>query len=129
MFLEEVKEHSVDAIAYQEYPYGDLVKKLHIPDGRNTLFDVMFGYQSEEMTKTIFGDQAAELIPIPVKASKYDFTFNIMPRKDDVVIMVEYCDEMYKKSTIQRLTDSYKMILTEMLETDKTLEEISLELK
>ena len=74
MFLEEVKEHSVDAIAYQEYPYGDLVKKLHIPDGRNTLFDVMFGYQSEEMTKTIFGDQAAELIPIPVKASKYDFT-------------------------------------------------------
>ena len=124
MFLEEVKEHSVDAIAYQEYPYGDLVKKLHIPDGRNTLFDVMFGYQSEEMMKTIFGDQAAELIPIPVKASKYDFTFNIMPRKDDVVIMVEYCDEIYKKSTIQRLTDSYKMILTEMLETDKTLEEI-----
>ncbi|MDY2595248.1 MAG: amino acid adenylation domain-containing protein [Oliverpabstia sp.] len=123
-FLEEVKTHSVDAIAHQEYPYGDLVKKLHIPDGRSTLFDVMFAYQSEEMMQIIFNDQEAELIPVPVKAAKYDFTFNIMPRKDDVVLMVEYCDEMYKKSTIQRLTDSYKMILTAMLESDQTLEEI-----
>ncbi|MGN0404094.1 MAG: amino acid adenylation domain-containing protein [Bariatricus sp.] len=123
-FLEEVKEHSVNAIAHQDYPYGELVKKLQIPDGRNTLFDVMFAYQSEEMMETVFGDQKAELIPVPVKAAKYDFTFNIMPREKDVVIMVEYCDEMYRKSTIQRLTDSYKMILEQFLETDRMIEEI-----
>ena len=124
-FLEEVKIHSVNAIEHQDYPYGDLVKKLHIPDGRNTLFDVMFGYQSEEMMQTIFNDQKAELIPVPIKAAKYDFTLNIMPREEDVVIVMEYCDEMYKRSTIQRLTDSYKMILTQMLDEDITLEEIS----
>ncbi len=123
-FLEEVREHSVMAMEYQDYPYGELVKNLEIPDGRSTLFDVMFAYQSEEMTQIVFGDQAAELITVPVKAAKYDFTFNIMPREKDVVIMIEYCDEMYKKSTMQRLTDSYKIILEELQESGKTLNDI-----
>ena len=116
-FLQEVKENSINAINHQDYPYGELVKKLdiHTPD-RNPLFDVMFAYQSEQMTDVVFGDKKAELLPIPITTSKYDFTFNVMPRENDVVIMAEYCTDLYKKNTMQRLIDGYKLILEQMLQ-------------
>lgn len=125
-FLQEVKENSISAIVHQDYPYGELVKKLGVnPQGRNPLFDVMFAYQSEEMTEIVFADKKAKLLPIPITTSKYDFTFNIMPRGKDVVVMVEYCIDLYKESTMQRLVNSYKQVLGQMLECDKELRNIS----
>ena len=98
-FLNEIRAASVDALTHQDYPYGALVKKLDLrPEGRNPLFDVMLAYQSEKMTEIIFGDEPAELLPVPVTSSKYDFTFNILPRQEDVVLMVEYCTALFKES-------------------------------
>ena len=115
-FFQEVKENSINAINHQDYPYGELVKKLdiHTPD-RNPLFDVMFAYQSEQMADVVFGDKKAELLPVPITMSKYDFTFNVMPRENDVVIMAEYCIALYKERTIQRFIDGYKLILEQLL--------------
>lgn len=125
-FLGEVKDNSVNAIAHQDYPYGELVKKLNInTPGRNPLFDVMFAYQSEQMTDVVFGDEKAELLPIPVTTSKYDFTFNVMPRDGDVVLMVEYCTDLFREATIRRLAESYQHILQQMLAENKPISEIS----
>ena len=125
-FLGEVKATAVSALAHQDYPYGNLVKQLGIhPEGRNPLFDVMFAYQSEEMTQVVFGDAPAELLPIPVTSSKYDFTFNVMPRKDDVVLMVEYCTALFKETTIQRLIEGYRLLLEQMLDGTKLLQNLT----
>ena len=125
-FLREVKATAVGALAHQDYPYGNLVKRLGIhPEGRNPLFDVMFAYQSEEMTQVVFGDAPAELLPIPVTSSKYDFTFNVMPRKEDVVLMVEYCTALFKAATIQRLIEGYKLLLEQMLDEAKLLKDLT----
>ena len=125
-FLQEVKENSVHAINHQDYPYGKLVKKLNAnTTERNPLFDVMFAYQSEQMTDIVFGDKKAELLPIPVTTSKYDFTFNIMPRASDVVIMAEYCTDLYKENTMQRFVDGYKQILSRLLDGKAALKDIS----
>lgn len=125
-FLQEVKENSISAIVHQDYPYGELVKKLGAnTQGRNPLFDVMFAYQSEKMTDVIFADKKGELLPILITTSKYDFTFNIMPREEDVVVMVEYCTDLYKESTMQRLLNSYKLVLEQLLECDKKVRDIS----
>ncbi len=125
-FIQEVKENSVNAIANQDYPFGELVKELKIDaQNRNPLFDVMFAYQSERMTNIIFGDEPAELLPIPVTTSKYDFTFNIMPRENDIVVMVEYCTDLYSEKTINRLIDAYKRILVEILDETRFIYDIS----
>jgi len=118
-FLQEVKENSINAINHQDYPYGELVKKLdiHTPD-RNPLFDVMFAYQSKQMTDVVFEDKKAELLPVPITTSKYDFTFNVMPRDNDVVIMTEYCTDLYKERTMQRFIDGYKLILEQLLNVE-----------
>ena len=125
-FLQEVKETSVHAINHQDYPYGELVKKLNISTtDRNPLFDVMLAYQSEQMTDIVFGDKMVELLPIPVTTSKYDFTFNIMPRANDVVIMAEYCTDLYKENTMQRFLDGYKQILNRLLNGKTALKDIT----
>ena len=124
-FLQEVKENSVNAINHQDYPYGELVKKLdiHTPD-RNPIFDVMFAYQSEQMTDVVFGDKKAELLPVPITTSKYDFTFNVMPRDNDVVIMAEYCTDLYKERTMQRFIDGYKLVLEQLLCSSAEIKDI-----
>ena len=125
-FLEEVRAMSVAAIAHQDYPYGELVKKLGLTAAdHNPLFDVMFAYQSEEMTDVVFGDAPAELLPIPATTSKYDFTFTLLPREDGMVAMVEYCTDLYREGTIQRLLVGYKLVLTQMLDSAAALKEIS----
>lgn len=118
-FLNEVKENSVQAINHQNYPYGELVKKLGIQSGgRNPLFDVMFAYQNEMTSEVVFGDQKLTLLPIPITTSKYDLTFNIIPRANDVVIVAEYCTDLYKESTVQRLINAYRRILGQMLSVE-----------
>ena len=121
----EVKANSVSAIDNQNYPFGELVKKLGVEtSGRNPLFDVMFAYQSEQMTDVIFGDKKAELLPVPITSAKCDFTFNIMPRNDDIVVMVEYCTDLYKGKTIQKFVDAFKLILEQSLYENTFIKDI-----
>ena len=124
-FLNEVKVNSISAIDNQNYPFGELVKKLGIEtSGRNPLFDVMFAYQSEQMIDVVFGDKRAELLPIPITSAKCDFTFNIMPRNDDVVVMVEYCTDLYKEKKIQKFVDAFKLILEQSLDEKSLIQDI-----
>lgn len=125
-FLDEVKDTSLKAMEHQDYSYGELVKKLNVntPE-RNPLFDVMFAYQSESMTDVVFGDQRAELLPVPIATSKYDFTFYLMPGKKEVTIAAEYATDLYEESTLRRFLDGYRLVLEQMLDADCLLKDIS----
>ena len=125
-FLTEGRYKTFDAIINQDYPYGELIKKLNInTPNRNPLFDVMFAYQDKAISKVVLADKSTEVLPIPITTSKYDFTFNIIPQQDNVVIMAEYCTDLYKGNTIQRFIDGYRLILEQMLDSDKLIKDIS----
>lgn len=125
-FLQEVKNVTIQALNNQEYPFGELVKELNVhAENRHPLFDVIFAYQSGEMTDIRFEDKPVELLPIPITIAKCDFTFNIYPRLGDIVIMVEYCTDLYKEQTIRRLLEGYRIILAQMLDDGKRLSDIS----
>ena len=85
----------------------------------------MFAYQDEAMMDAVFGDRPAELLPIPATTAKYDFTFSVMPRRDDVVVMAEYCTYLHREDIMQRFLDGYQLILTQMLDSDALLKDIS----
>ncbi len=125
--MKEIRDNSVSAIDNQNYPFGELVKKLNIEvGGRNPLYDVMFAYQSFEMTDITFADRKAELIPLTTKASKCDISFNILPRKNDVVFVAEYCTDLYAERTVQKLTDSFKIILEKALDENSLIKDIDI---
>ncbi|MBR3768235.1 MAG: amino acid adenylation domain-containing protein [Clostridia bacterium] len=124
--MKEIRDHSIAAIDNQNYPFGELIKKLNIEvGGRNPLFDVMLAYQSEEMTDIVFGDKKAELLPTPIKYAKCDFTFNVLPRANDVVLAIEHCTDLYKEETIHRFAQSFKLILEQCLTENALIAEIS----
>lgn len=119
--MQEIRESSVSAIDNQNYPFNELVKKLNINAiNRNPLFDVMFVYQSEQLLNILLGDKKVELLPIPLAGVKCDFNLNIVPRETDIVIMVEYCTDLYKEETIQKFINSFNRIL-ELCLDEKTL--------
>ena len=125
-FFDEVRINSVSAIDNQDYPFDELVRKLSLETGkRNPLFDVMFAYQSDELTSVVFGDENAQLIPVPVTSAKCDFSFSVMPRNEDVVLMVEYCTDLYKENKIRSFINSFRLILEKCLDENKLIGEIT----
>lgn len=125
-FFADVRTNSVAALEHQKYPYDELVRKLNVEVGkRNPLFDVMFAYQSDELTDIVFGDNKAELIPVPVSSAKCDFSFSIMPRCEDVVIMVEYCTALYREKRIKQFINAYRLILEQCLDEQKMIKNIN----
>ena len=125
-FVSEVKENSINAIDNQNYPFGELVKKLGIStSNRNPLYDVMFTYQSESMTDITFGDNKVELVPLTASSVKADMSFYILPRKEDVVLTVSYCTDLFKEETINKFITAYKSILTQCLDETTLIKDIS----
>ena len=125
--MTEIRDNSVEAIEHQNYPFGELVKKLNMNvSGRNPLFDVMLAYQSEGMTDTSFTDKKIEPVFLSTNASKCDMTFTVYPRKDEVLLSVEYCTDLYKEETIHRFVRMYNSILEQCLDTKKNIACISI---
>ncbi len=124
--LEEIRTDSVDALKYQNYPFNDLVKKLNLnTPGRNPLFDVMLAYQSQQLTDITLGDKKTELLPVAVAGVKCDINLNIMPRDNDVVLMAEYCTDLFKEKTINKFILTFKTILSSALNENILISDIS----
>ena len=124
--LNEIREGSIEAIDNQNYPFGELVKKLGIEQsGRNPLFDIMLAYQSFELTDITFADKKAELIPLEISAAKCDITFNILPRRNDVVLAAEYCTDLFKEEKIRSFTEMYISLLEKCLDGERYIRDVS----
>ncbi|MBR2417172.1 MAG: AMP-binding protein, partial [Clostridia bacterium] len=125
--LSEIKKASIEAIDNQQYPFDKLVKKLGLNTlGRNPLFDVMFAYQGEQLSEVVFGDEEAEVLPVPLAGVKCDMNFNIITRKTDVVLMVEYSTDLFKEKTVKEFITAYKIILEQALDENKCIGDIDI---
>ena len=125
-FMQEIRVNSISAIDNQNYPFGELVKKVNKQNtNRNPLFDVMFAYQNEVIPVIIFGDKEAASASIDLKAVKCDLNFNIVPTRDNVAISVEYSTDLFKEETINKFIEAYKSILAQCLEETKQIKEIT----
>ncbi len=124
--MQEIRKNSISAIDNQNYPFNELVKKLNISSAiRNPLFDVMFSYQSENMTDITFGDKKVELLPATTTSAKSELSFFILPRKYDVVLTVEYSTDLYKEKTVNKFINAYTSILTQALDETKFIKDIT----
>ena len=121
-FANEVRENSIEAISHQNYPQQELIKKT---SSKKTLFDVMFIYQSEKMTKPILGDKKAELIPVYGNTSRCDLCFQLLPRENETVLMAEYCTDLYKEETIKKFIKAYMSILEQALNEETLIKDIT----
>ncbi|MBO7319953.1 MAG: amino acid adenylation domain-containing protein, partial [Clostridia bacterium] len=126
-FLDEIRESSVSAMENQRYPFGELVRKLNtMTAGRHPLFDTMFTYQREHSADIVFGDSKAVAMPVPLSGAKCDIGMYIVPRDTDVVLLIEYCSDLFEEKTISFLSHAYMRILELCLDDTKLIKDISI---
>ncbi|WBW96389.1 non-ribosomal peptide synthetase [Oceanirhabdus sp. W0125-5] len=116
-FLKEVKENSLKAYENQSYQLESLIENLDIvrDTSRNPLFDVMFN-----MVDTV-NDADIQLDGLLLKQyiknnkiSKFDLTFNVLEKDNIIEFNLEYCSKLFKKETIERLSNHYIKLLRDI---------------
>ena len=106
-FLNDMKDQILNDLSQQPYPFDMLVKKLGIKadNSRNPLFDVMFTYQNKEENIIKLDNTETQIVEINNNISKFNLSLEIKPKTH--TINIEYCTDLFKKDTIERLFEHY----------------------
>jgi amino acid adenylation domain-containing protein/non-ribosomal peptide synthase protein (TIGR01720 family) len=117
-FIAEVKKNVLDATDNQDYQFEMLVDKLGIVRdlNRNPLFDIMFSYlvANEEQMEI----EGLKFSPYhhETRISKFDLTLFAEEVKGNIRFELEYSTDIFKKETIEKMSEHYIKILKIMSE-------------
>lgn len=124
-FLMEVKENALKAFENQNYQFDELVEQLNLKRelNRNALFDVCFDFQNME-----FYDLEIEGIrfsphQVETQSAAYDLILTCQENKKEQVVegFLEYSTALFKKETVERMVEHFRMILA-CITTDKHIQ-------
>ncbi|MCP5053871.1 MAG: amino acid adenylation domain-containing protein, partial [bacterium] len=116
-FLEEVVHRGIDAFENQDVQFEELVDRLNIQrdTSRNPLFDVCLMGQNfmSPGERTIELSADGELPPAEYKnnTAKFDMTFHILEKGEEVYIIVEYYTGIFSPGTVRRLGHHFKNLI------------------
>ena len=117
-FLKEVKENTLKAYENQAYPFDDLIEKVMVKKdiSRNPLYDVDLVVLNMEPPSL----EAEELKWIPLdyeyKVTEMDLAFYVMEVEAKLRISLLYCTVLFKKTTIERIINYFKEIISAVVE-------------
>lgn len=111
--LSQVKENSLRVYENDQYQIEDLVEKLKIPrdPSRNPIFDTVFSFQNFSMSN--IEGHGIKLAPyeLKYKIAKFDFSLFAEDADNTIKFVMDYCIKLFKRETIQRMTQDYIKIL------------------
>jgi len=128
-FIEEVKTNALKAYENQNYQFEELVEKIGaVRDlSRNPLFDVMLAVQNMEMGETELNRISIKPYEMKNRTAKFDITLYAVEAADSIEMDIEYCTNLYKRETIERIISHYINILGKMSQNpDITLEQLEM---
>ena len=120
--LQETKQFALAAYTNQEYPFEKLVNDLNVKRiiARNPLFDVMLSFDNTENLKIELDGAKTEYLSTKVLNVKFDLTFQIIDEKNAYEISLEYCSELYKKESAERILENYIKLLEVLVDQPDT---------
>ncbi|MDD4111511.1 MAG: amino acid adenylation domain-containing protein [Herbinix sp.] len=130
-FLKEVKDSVKTALDNKDYPYEQLIRKLMVQrnPNRNPLFDVVFSLQETDDFEISLGDTRLLPYTLACRATKFDIVTMVMENASGYKIVVEYLISLYKRSTIDAMTNHFVEILEQIMNHKEIkLEDIRLSL-
>ncbi|WP_339158297.1 amino acid adenylation domain-containing protein [Paenibacillus sp. FSL W8-0186] len=112
-FLEEVKEHSLQAFENQLIQYEDLLEKLEVARdvSRNPLFDTMFAVDNVGVEEIQLDGLRMKPYPFDNGTSKFDLMVTAAEEGAEIRLDIEYAVKLFRKDTIERLIAHYVQIL------------------
>ncbi|MBR5773915.1 MAG: amino acid adenylation domain-containing protein, partial [Clostridia bacterium] len=128
-FLMEMKEQCIRAYENQDYPFKDLIEAVEVKRdlSRNPLFDVMFVLQNNEKARGNFKNvNVVSAIELDSNIAKFDFTVTAIIEDEGIRLKYEYCTDLYKLESIERLSKHYCQALKNLIATpDAMLSNVS----
>jgi amino acid adenylation domain-containing protein len=130
-FLDEVKANTLKAFENQDYQFDELVEQLDLKRelNRNALFDVCFDFQNMEFYDLEIEGIRFSPYQFETKTAAYDLILTCQENKEKQVIegFLEYSTGLFKKETVERMVEHFRMILTSITkEKDILIENIDL---
>ncbi|WP_066507710.1 non-ribosomal peptide synthetase [Abyssisolibacter fermentans] len=117
-FLRDVKEKTIKAFEYQDFPFEELISKLNISRdlSRNPLFNVMFVFQNAISLEKKIDNVKFKPMNFNNKSTKFDLLLEAIDMDNNIKLHFEYCTKLYKKETIKRLSEHFINILNVITE-------------
>ncbi len=128
-FLGKCSENCKKSYENGDYPFDELVTSLKIQRdiNRNPLFDTLFTLRNFSTDSIEFSDFSMESVFLDSGISKFDFSFDAEEKKDGLHFIVEYCTDLIKRDSIERLCSHYKKVLEAIIsDIDMVIDDIDL---
>jgi amino acid adenylation domain-containing protein len=112
--LQRVKSTALEAYARQDTPFEKIVEEVagernmsHTP-----LFQVLFVLQNTpEVADLNFSGIEFAPVNFDNTTSKFDLYFNLVEAADGLYISIEYCTDLFRAETIERMFDHFRLLL------------------
>jgi len=126
-FLKEVKVNALKAYENQEFQFEELVEKIGIKKdiSRNPIFDTVFLLQNMDMKEIRIEGLNFKFHSMEFNISKFDLTITATEKSEGISFSLEYCTDLYKRDTAERLGVHYLKVLEQVAENwDKRIKDI-----
>ena len=122
-FLKEIKNKCLEAYENQEYPFEELVESLDVRKdfSRNPLFDVMLTMQNNDVEEFNLKGTKLEYIQEKSKVARFDLSFDIFEDDSDFTISLEYCTDLFKTKSAERMLQHFIRVLEQITENNDIL--------
>nr|WP_314464357.1 non-ribosomal peptide synthetase [uncultured Clostridium sp.] len=127
-FLNEVKDNTIEAFEKSDYQFDELIRSLNYERDMcsNPLFDTMFVLEDMNLFRKKEGALCIEPVLFELNNAKFDLTFTVLDG-DALMLNIEYSTKLFKKETVERLSEYYINILKEIVAVpDKKIGEIQM---
>jgi len=118
--LNKVRDNTLATAPFHDIPFEKVVEAtVNVRDtSRNPIFQVAFSYQnlSEGNNADLKGISLSPFQSDSLQhtTSKFDLTFNITETHKGLQLSVEYCTDVFKVQTVQRMIANYTRLLSEV---------------
>lgn len=112
-FLDEVREHALQAFEHQDYQFEMLVDQLEVRRdlSRNPLFDVSFILQNTEAVDLSLSGLQFTGLDIANPKVKFDLTLIGYEGNGELYFKMEYRTGLFRRETIERMAEHFVNIL------------------
>ena len=119
-FLEEVKQNTLNAFENQGFQFEELVNKLGLKRdvSRSPLFDTVFVLQNTFSPLLQFDNFRIKEFDYNGRSALYDILLEAYEQADNIYFNFYYCDKLFKKDTISRMSQDYLKILSSITENN-----------
>ena len=116
--INKTKKVALDCFDNQEVPFDKVVNAINPVRNNNIspLFQVMLAYQNIPEPKLNLDNIISRVDQVNINKAKFDLTFTIndfiSKQEKDIELEIEYNSNLYKKETINQISEHYTNILT-----------------